>query len=261
MSASVQTYLRNQRISETLQRWPWLYTEVQKTRHRRKGFVRRIVTRNHAIMIEGFPRSGTSFAVQAMQSANPALVGRIATHLHTSAHLIRATQLAVPGMVLVREPAAAITSMIALGIQTGRLDLDTANNTEKAAVIAQATRRYAALHQTLLGLRDQLMIVRFEDATADFGAVIDAFNRRFGTTFGRFEHTPEATAEIFERSKKRKKVHLSPDAGRNEIKQTLSAHYAAPANVSNRQIAERVHAECLGAATRVAPRGERVGTP
>jgi hypothetical protein len=151
--------------------------------------------------------------------------------------------------------------MIALGIQTGRLDLDTANNTEKAAVIAQATRRYAALHQTLLGLRDQLMIVRFEDATADFGAVIDAFNRRFGTTFGRFEHTPEATAEIFERSKKRKKVHLSPDAGRNEIKQTLSAHYAAPANVSNRQIAERVHAECLGAATRVAPRGERVGTP
>ncbi len=45
-------------------------------------------------MIEGFPRSGTSFAVQAMQSANPDLAGRIATHVHASAHLIRAAQLA-----------------------------------------------------------------------------------------------------------------------------------------------------------------------
>ncbi|WP_372922126.1 hypothetical protein [Roseovarius sp.] len=151
-------------------------------------------------------------------------------------------------MVLVREPAAAITSMIALGSQTGRLDLDTANNAEKAAVIAQATRRYVDLHQTLLGLRDQLMIVRFEDATVNFGAVIDAFNRRFGTTFARFERTPEATAEIFERSKKREKAHLSPDAGRDEIKQNLSAHYAAPANVSNRNLGERVYAECVAAA-------------
>lgn len=31
MSGSVQTYLRTQRISQTMQRWPWLYIEVQKS--------------------------------------------------------------------------------------------------------------------------------------------------------------------------------------------------------------------------------------
>ncbi len=117
-----------------------------------------------------------------------------------------------------------------------------------------------ALHglpQTLLDLRDRLMILRFEDAKADLGAVIDVFNRRFGTTFGQFEHSPEAAAENFERSRKRGKVHLSPSASRDEIKQTLSAHYAVLTNVSNRQLAARVYAGCLAEATRGG--GERVG--
>lgn len=127
-----------------------------------------------------------------------------------------------------REPAVAITSTIALGIQTRRLDLDTANNAEKAAVISQATRRYVDLHQTLLALRDQLMIVRSQDTTAGCGSVIDAFDRRLHTTFDRFMNAPEAPAENFETAKKREKASVSPDAGSNEVKQTLSAHYAAP---------------------------------
>ena len=49
------------------------------------------MTRNDALMIEGSPRNGTSFAVQATQQAKPDLVGRIATHLHTPAHLFWAT--------------------------------------------------------------------------------------------------------------------------------------------------------------------------
>ena len=65
MSRSVQDYLRIQRISEALQRWPWLYIEVQKIRDRRKSFVRWIVTSRHAVMIGGFPRSDTNFAAQA----------------------------------------------------------------------------------------------------------------------------------------------------------------------------------------------------
>lgn len=211
MSGSVQTYLRTQLISQTLQRWPWLYIEVQKLRYRSKRFARRIVTRNHALMIEGFPRSGTSFAVQATQQANPDLVGRIATHLQTPAHLIRATKPSVPGMVLVRDPSEAVPSMIALGMQTGVLELSGASDAEKDALIAQTTRRYAAFHEVLLDLSDRLMIVGFEDATEDFGAVIDALNRRFGTRFSRFEHTPEAVTEIFNRSRKRGKKHLRPD--------------------------------------------------
>lgn len=246
MSSSPQSYIRTQRVSEALQHWPRLYIEVQKLRHRRKN-VHRIVTRHHALMIEGFPRSGTSFAVQAIQQANPDLVGRIATHLHTPAHLIRATQLGVPGMVLVRDPAAAVTSMVALGTQTGRLELSGASDTDKAALIAQVTRRYAAFHKILLDLSSRLMIVRFEDATADVGAVINAINQRFGTKFARFEHTPAAAAAIFQRSKKRGKVHLSPDTDREKIKQDLSALYAAPENTRNRQAAEQAYAACLAA--------------
>ena len=256
MSRSVQTYLRMQRISQTLQHWPRLYIEVQKLRHRKK--IDRIVTRQHALMIEGFPRSGNSFAVQAFKQANPELVGRIATHLHTSAHIIRATQLGVPGMVLVRDPTAAVTSMVALGTQTGRLDLSGASHSNKDALIAQVTRRYTAFHENLLDLSDRLMIVRFEDVTTDFGAVIDALNQRFGTRFSSFEHTSEAVAEIFKRPQKRGKIHLSPNAFRDEIKQSLSAHYAAPENAKNRQAAEQAYAACLALSVNTAVAGRDV---
>jgi len=241
---SVAGYLRAQRSAELLQRWPRFYLEVQKARYRRQRFRRRIVTPRHAIMIEGFPRSGTSFAVQATLQANSELQGRIATHLHAPAHLVRAVQLGVPGMVLVREPAAAVTSLAALGTQQGQLNLIEASGPERFAVVGQMTRRYTRFYRTLRDLADSLMIVRFEDAIADFGAVIDGFNQRFGTAIVRFDHTPDATAEIFARTRN----HLSPDPLRNEIKGRLIGCFEAPQNAGDRQAAQAAYLECKAAA-------------
>lgn len=200
-------------------------------------------------MIEGFPRSGTSFAVQAMLQANPDLKGRIATHIHTTPHLIRATQLRVPGMVLIREPASAVPSMAALGIQTGKLNLASASDAEIAEVIAQITRRYVAFHTLLNNLQNELMIVRFEQATTNFGVVVDRFNMRFGTAFRRFEHTSQATIEILERHSKSGKLHLGPNVDRDRIKLHLSAHYEAASNAQYRRSAEKAYNDCLAAAT------------
>ena len=202
------------------------------------------MTRNDALMIEGSPRNGTSFAVQATQQANPDLVGRIATHLHTPAHLFWATQLGVPGLVLVRDPSTAAPLMIALEMQTGVLELSGASDAAKGAFIAQATRRYAAFHEVLLDLRDRMVIVRFEDTTEDLVAVIDALNRRFGTRFSRLGHTPEVVAESFNLPKRLRRFHLSPDTFLNEVNRILSAHYAAAANTRNCQAAEQAYAAC-----------------
>lgn len=46
-------------------------------------------------------------------------------------------------------------------------------------------------------LLGDLLLVTFDEATTDFGQVIDRLNQRYGTTFDRFEHTDEHVARVF----------------------------------------------------------------
>lgn len=241
MIGRVRKYLFYQKASETIQLCPDLYLNVQRLRHRGRPAYHRIVSPGHKMMIEGFPRSGTSFAVRAMVEANPDLLDRVATHIHTSAHLRAAVQFSVPGMVVIREPSSAVTSMIALGNQTGRMRLDGMCDADKAALIGQATRRYSAFHRALFGLEDHLMIVRFERVTTDFGQVIHAFNLRFGTTFKRFDHTEEAASQILRSGK----IHIGPNADRNLEKRSLARLYWAPTNAADRRAAEEAYRQCV----------------
>src|SRR5919112_6338070 len=68
-----------------------------------------LVDRKTQIVIEGFPRSGNTFAVVAFQQAQRESV-RVAHHLHMPAQVIRAAKWGIPTLLLARKPTDAALS-------------------------------------------------------------------------------------------------------------------------------------------------------
>jgi len=233
------------RVSDALDRWPALYLALLRlrltaTRHR-------IVTADHVLALEAFPRSGSSFSLQAFDQANPDAHRRVASHVHRSSQVIRAARLGLPTLVLVREPRAAITSLLALGIQQGQLVVTAPADARRC--MAATLLRYAVFHERVLDLPG-VLVAGFEEATGDLGQVIERMNARFGTAFAAFDHTEDAVAALMARARK----HLGPNANRDRIKATIAEAYDDPPLHGLRMRAEAAHAAMI--ARRDAQRAE-----
>jgi hypothetical protein len=136
-------------------------------------------TEETELVIEGFPRSGNTFAVVAFLAAQARLVS-VAHHVHAPAPVITAAQLGIPALVLIREPEGAVLSTV---IRYPHIS------------ISQALRGYARFHSPLVARRGSFVVGRFDEVVTDFGAVIRRVNAEFGTSFGEFEHSPENVEE------------------------------------------------------------------
>jgi hypothetical protein len=64
--------------------------------------------------------------------------------------------------------------------------------------LEEAVAYWNDYHEALLPIRSNLFIARFEEVTKDFGAVMKAFNQRWGTHYVPFEHTVENAARCFQ---------------------------------------------------------------
>lgn len=157
-------------VGSILRSSPRLYLPI--ARRRRKAVP---VDADTDIVIEGYPRSGNTFAVTAFGSAQSREV-RVARHEHAAAQVIAATRAAIPALVLIREPEEAVLSF---AIQQPHLSL------------RQALRSYIRFYRPLLPHRDRFVLATFREVTTDFGAVTRRVNERFGTDFGVFDHTEE----------------------------------------------------------------------
>lgn len=140
------------------------------------------VGRSTDLVIEGFPRSGNTFAVHALRTAQPQ-PPNIAHHLHMAAQVLWGLKRDIPALVLIREPVDAIASLLIY--------------TNEDVSIATATRFYEHFYHQLLPVRDRVTVCRFEDLTTDYGAVIEKLNGEAGTTFVPFDHTPDNVARCF----------------------------------------------------------------
>jgi hypothetical protein len=127
----------------------------------------------------GYPRSGNSFSAIAFASANPAV--RIHTHHHIPAFVLHLVKRQVPGIVLIRTPLDAAVSWAIHQNQT----------------LEEAVAYWNDYYETLMPIRSELFVARFKEVTSDFGAVINAFNARWGTSYVPFEHTAENAARCF----------------------------------------------------------------
>ena len=143
----------------------------------------RAVTPDKLVVIEGFPRSGNSFARRAFIMAQDEAfdVTRMAHHLHVPAQVVRAAQWRIPTLVLIRRPRDAVLSLVI----------------RDPISVDQALRYYISFYETAEKYRDAYILGRFEDVTEDFGQVIKRLNEKFGTTFSLFRHDEENVNKLF----------------------------------------------------------------
>jgi hypothetical protein len=191
-----------------LGRSPSLYYPL--FRHRR-GYRSLLVTDETDICIEGFPRSANSFAVGAFESVNPD--AEIAHHGHVPAQIIRACQLGLPTIVLIRDPLEAVISLYALQLQNkahSGSDSWLLNVSFKHQLLS-----WLSFYERVGAVHADLVLAPFETVVTDFGQVIDFVNRRYGTDFAVFQHTDVNVDEI----RTRRGYHALPSERRDRLKQ------------------------------------------
>ena len=140
------------------------------------------VDRRTQIVIEGFPRSGNTFAVVAFEQAQRESV-RVAHHLHMPAQVIRAAKWGIPTLLLARKPTDATLSWVVR---------------EPGVPIRQALKHYVSFYEKAAEYRDAL-VVGFEEVTRDYGAVLERVNAKVGTGFSSFVHSEDNVKCVFDR--------------------------------------------------------------
>jgi hypothetical protein len=133
------------------------------------------------LVIEGFPRSGNSYALAAFRYANEDVV--VSSHRHSPTSVRSAIRRGIPIIVLLRRPRPAIAS--GLQYQPGQ-------TTEWAI---ELYRRY---YEGILPLADRVLLATFEEVTSDFGQVIRRCNARFNTDFTPYERSEASEAIVAE---------------------------------------------------------------
>ncbi|MEG3439775.1 hypothetical protein V0288_21790 [Pannus brasiliensis CCIBt3594] len=128
--------------------------------------IERFTRESTEIAIEGFPRSANTSTVGHFQTFNPRV--RIAHHHHVPAQVIRAVELGIPAIVLIRPPEEAISSLKCL---EPKLPLET------------VIEGYRSFYETLLPYSENYVIAPFDRLFTDFDGIIDRVNRKFETRF------------------------------------------------------------------------------
>lgn len=175
------------------------------------------------LVIESYPRCGSTFAVAALRTAQDRYV-EIAHHTHAPAQVLEAVRRRIPALVLVRRPEDAVLSLL---VHSPYL------------TPASALRGFVRFYAPLLPHRGGFVVAHFDTVVSDFGRVVDEVNERFGTAFARFQHTEDNVARVLadidrdfaEQVPDRdqlERMAARPSATRAALKEQLRAAYRAP---------------------------------
>jgi hypothetical protein len=175
--ASVARRLR-QTLSLGIADHPCLFYPVMR---RRAAYRAVLISDRTGLVIEGFPRSGNTFAVTAVQFAQDHPLS-IARHTHAPAQVMEAARRGLPTLVLVRDPRDACVSLV---IRDPDISL------------AFALRRYDRFYSRVAPLWKSYIVASFAQVTSDFSLVVQRLNVRFNTGLAPFVHTPENCDRVF----------------------------------------------------------------
>jgi len=123
------------------------------------------VNRATDIVVEGYPRSGNTFAAQALQLLSPE--AKIAHRCHSFTQVSLAAKNNIPCVVLIRSPTDAIVS--AWIHADGKLSFP---------FLAQ---HYASFYRSCWSLRDHFLVSDFDTTTRNFTKVVQGLNDRWQT--------------------------------------------------------------------------------
>jgi hypothetical protein len=149
----------------------------------REGGSDNIVQRDTRLVIEGYPRSGNTFAETAFKVSQPGAV-KTADHVHVPAQIIRAARFGIPICLLIREPEDVVRSLVVKHTKV---------------LIPDALKGYARFYEACRPYQDAFLVATYDQVTTDFGSVVRRINQRFGTRFTPFEHSHDNVKRVFSR--------------------------------------------------------------
>lgn len=135
------------------------------------------LSRDFDVWIDGFPRSANTFTTTLFHMANPA--ARISSHRHIPTFVVSALHAGKPGILLLRKPEDAAISWAIFW----KMD------------VTHCLDYYIDFHRVLRPYVSDLFVAPFEQVTADFPAVIDAFNRFYKLNYSSATHDAATMAE------------------------------------------------------------------
>jgi hypothetical protein len=138
------------------------------------------VSRTTEIVIEGYPRSGNTFAVVAFRLAQGREI-KMAHHLHAAVQIKRAARLDVPAIVLIRQPSEAILSLMVR---------------DPHASMRWALRSYIRFYSAVIPYLEKTVVAPFATVTEDLASIIRMVNTRYGTAFKEFVPTEDALNSV-----------------------------------------------------------------
>lgn len=138
------------------------------------------ITSGTALVIEGFPRSGNSFATTAFGLSVGPHVGR-SSNTHLPAQVRIAVARGIPTLVLIRRCADAAASLCVAAPYLQPLT---------------AVKEWLRFYRAVEPLQSRFVLATFDEVTTDFGLVMKRVNERFGTSFVPFDHTADNVARV-----------------------------------------------------------------
>jgi hypothetical protein len=165
---------------ELLSRYPAIYLPYVRLTHSEGPG--KVLSADTEVVIDGFTRSASTFAVMAFQLSQDRPV-RIARHTHAVAQLTEAAKRGLPTILTIRDPEGTVLSAV---------------TRESHVTIEQALRSYARFYLRIAPFCSRFVVADFAQVTRDFGSVVRRLNQKFGTRFREFEHTEANVRLCFE---------------------------------------------------------------
>ena len=220
-------------------------------RKRRKGKVSRLykpvaetwlpraIDEETEIVLEGFERSGNTFALTAFAMAQDRPVV-VAHHLHSASQIVEGVRRGLPVVLLIRNPDDAVLSV---------------KIHSPAYSLAGIFRVYNRLYRNVEAYRDKIVVADFKAVTGNFGAVIRAVNEKFGTDFKEFDHSKDNVDTCFKLIEERwrhsdgevRELGVGrPSQDRKQLKAELLPQLEAPELAKLRQEAFALYNRLVG---------------
>jgi len=166
----------------------------------REGFISnsdKMVSMQTDLCIDGFPHSGNTFFTRLAQHWNPGC--QIARHMHVPYQIKAAAAKQIPTLVLIREPADAIGSLL--------FKYDQLSPTI-------AVFYYYWFYRSLMQYRDSFIVVRFKDMVADPVSYFKTANQQFNARIVYHHYNEQVERSIIKKiPRKVQKTHTAKVIG------------------------------------------------
>jgi len=165
-------------IKFNMARYPAVIMAVSGIFSKKKDFM---VSKNTDIVIEGFPRSGNSFAFVAFKEVQNREM-KIAHHFHLPFQILYACKNNIPCIVVIRKPIDAVASFLIFNPYLS---------------VHMALRYYITFYETISPYRDKFVTGTFDKVTTNYGKVIERLNKKYMLKYNVFNNTPESVKKCF----------------------------------------------------------------